>query len=323
MKFYLFIFLYIYISSIFKKKDFFYNFFSKLDEKDYKKGLKYWYENNTNKILDLDNPRTYSEKIQWIKLYDIDYLKTYLTDKYLVRKWVKKKIGEKYLIPLLGVWNKFDEIDFNKLPNQFVLKCNHGSGMNIIVLNKNKFNIFEAKNNIDYWMKINYAFNYGLELQYKNIKRKIIAEEYIENNDNNINDYKIWCFDGKIETIMVITERNKIKKYAFYDKNWNLLPFYYTNFKEKKIDKPKNLNELINISEILSKGFKHVRIDFYILNNGTIKFGEMTFTPNSGIIHFAKEEYNEYFGNKIHINLNNNKNNINNINKNVKKNKDL
>lgn len=169
-------------------------------------------------------------------------------------------------------------------------------------------------------MKINYAFIYGLELQYKNIKKKIIAEEYIENNENNINDYKLWCFEGKVDTIMVISERNRNKTYAFYDKNWNLLPFYYSNYIEKKIDKPKYLNELINIAEILSKGFKHVRTDFYILNNDTIKFGEMTFTPNSGIVHFLKEEYNEYFGNKIHINENN-KNNNSTIKK--KENEDL
>ena len=309
LKNYFFLF---YVNSLQNKNFSFYKYFSNLSKDDYAKGLKLWYSKKTNKSLNLDNPKTYTEKIQWIKLYDIDYLKAYLTDKYLVREWIKKKIGEKYLIPLLGFWDQFKDIDFNNLPNKFVLKCNHGSNMNIIVLDKNKFNISEAKKKMDYWMKINYAFFYGLELQYKNIKKKIIAEEYIENNNNNINDYKIWCFDGKIEVIMVITERNKIKKYAFYDKNWNLLPFYYSNFQEKKIDRPKNLNELIKISEILSKGFRHVRTDFYILNNGTIKFGEMTFTPNSGIVNFSKEEYNEYFGNKIHIP--NKKNNSNNIN---------
>lgn len=301
--------LFFFIYSFQNKNFSFYDYFSKLSKKDYVKGLKLWYSNQTKKVLNLDNPKTYTEKIQWIKLYDIDYLKTNLTDKYLVREWVKKKIGEKYLIPLLGVWDQFKNIDFNKLPNKFVLKCNHGCNMNIIVLDKNKFNINEAEKKINHWMKINYAFFYGLELQYKNINRKIIAEEYIENDNNNINDYKIWCFDGKVDTIMVISERNKKKKYAFYDKNWNLLPFYYSNFQEKKFDRPKNLNELIKISEILSKGFKHVRTDFYILNNGTIKFGEMTFTPNSGIVNFLKEEYNEYFGNKIKINFNNKKNN--------------
>ena len=309
MKIFLFFLYYIYIYSRTKKKFSFYKYFSKLKEKNYKKGLKIWYKKMTKKNLNLENPKTYTEKIQWIKLYDIDNLKTKLADKYLVRDWVKKKIGEKYLIPLLGVWDKFNDINFNNFPNKFVLKCNHGSNMNIIVLDKNKFNIYEAKKKINYWMKINYAFIYGLELQYKNIKRKIIAEEYIENNKNNINDYKIWCFEGKVDTIMVISERKRNKTYVFYDKNWNLLPFYYSNYIEKKIDKPKYLNELINISETLSKGFKHVRTDFYILNNDTIKFGEMTFTPNSGIVNFLKEEYNEYFGNKIHINEINKNNN--------------
>ena len=315
-----FFFLFNFIYSFPQTNLSFYKYFSNLKEKDYNNGLKIWYKTITKKKLNLENPITYTEKIQWIKLYDIDNLKTNLSDKYLVREWVKKKIGDKYLIPLLGVWDKFNDIDFNKFPNKFVLKCNHGSGMNIIVLDKNKFNISEAKKNVDYWMKINYAFYNGLELQYKDIKRKIIAEEYIENTDNNIIDYKIWCFDGKIEVIMVISERNKIKEYAFYDKNWNLLPFYYSKYQEKKFEKPKNLNELLNISKILSKNFKHVRTDFYILNNGTIKFGEMTFTPNSGIVDFSKKEYNEYFGNKIQINLNNKKYN-NDIIKKV--NKDL
>lgn len=325
MKLYLFFLYFIYIYSRTKKYFSFYKYFSKLKEKDYKKGLKFWYKKITKKNLNLENPKTYTEKIQWIKLYDIDNLKTRLTDKYLVRDWVKKKIGEKYLIPLLGVWDKFSDINFKNFPNKFVLKCNHGSNMNIIVLDKNKFNIFEAKKKINHWMKLNYAFIYGLELQYKNIKKKIIAEEYIENNKNNINDYKIWCFEGKVEIIMVITERNRNKKYVFYDKNWNLLPFYYSKYQEKKINKPKYLNELINISETLSKGFKHVRTDFYILNNNTIKFGEMTFTPNSGIVHFSKEEYNEYFGNKIHINDNNKNKNSNYTNKIIlkKENEDL
>ena len=323
MNIYIYLISFFFISSL-PTNFSFYNYFSNLEEKDYKIGLKFWYETFTKKVLNLENPKTYTEKIQWIKLYDIDYLKTNLTDKYLVREWVKKKIGDKYLIPLLGVWDQFNDIDFNKLPNQFVLKCNHGSGMNLIVLDKNKFNISEAKKKVDFWMQINYAFYNGLELQYKNIKRKIIAEEYIENNYNNLNDYKIWCFDGKIEIIMVISDRNKEKKYVFYDKNWNLLPFYYSDYKEKLIDKPNNLNELLNISEILSKNFKHVRTDFYILNNGTIKFGEMTFTPNSGIVNFSKEKYNEYFGNKIKINLNNKKNNLNNTNNILKiVNKDL
>ena len=203
----------------------YYSYFLNLKEQDYEEGLKDWFKYSTKNDLNLENPKTYNEKIQWIKLYDIDELKGNLTDKYLVRNWIKKKIGDKYLIPLLGVWDNFDEIKFEKLPEKFVLKCNHGSGMNIIFLNKNKINISDAKKKINNWMKINYAYYQGLELQYKNIKRKIIAEEYIENENNNLIDYKLWCFNGKVDTIMVISDRNNEKKYSFYDRDWNLLPF--------------------------------------------------------------------------------------------------
>ena len=227
-----------------------------------------------------------------------------MADKYLVKKWVENKIGIEYIIPTIGVWDKFEDIDFNNLPEKFALKCNHGSGMNLIVTNKTKINFTKAKQTFDNWMNTNFAFVNGLELEYKNISRKIIAEEYIENYNNDIYDYKLWCYNGECDYIMVLSERKKNLKMSFYDKNWKLLPYHYMEKHNKPFKKPNNLKKLLNLGEILSKGFKFVRVDFYILNNDTIKFGEMTFHSYSGIQKWESQKTDEIMGKKIKVKLN-------------------
>ena len=276
-------------------------FFSKLPENKYPDALKKWYYDQKKEQLNLDNPKTFCQKIQWLKIFDINPLKTQLADKFLVKKWVENKIGIEYIIPTIGVWDKFEDIDFNYLPEKFVLKCNHGSGMNLIVTNKTQINFTEAKQNFRRWMNTNFAFVNGLELEYKNISRKIIAEEYIENYNNDVYDYKLWCYDGECEYIMVLSERKKKLKMSFYDKNWQLQPYHYMRRHEKLFKKPNNLKKLLNLGEILSKGFKFVRVDFYILNNDTIKFGEMTFHPYSGIQKWESKMTDEIMGEKIKI----------------------
>ena len=179
-----------------------------------------FYFEETGDILNLKNPQNFNEKIQWLKLYDNSNLKETLSDKYLVRNWIKEKIGEKYLIPLYGVWNNFDEIDFLKLPKSFVLKCNHGSGYNILVKDKSLFDKNDAKFKINKWLNENYAYVKPFEFQYKDIKKKIIAEEYIDIAKNSIDDYKLWCFNGKVHYIQFITGRNRNQRMAFFDKNW-------------------------------------------------------------------------------------------------------
>ena len=177
-------------------KDYMYEIFSSADESDYPRLLKLRYKASTGEDLNLDNPKTFNEKIQWLKLYDSTPLKTRLADKYLVRDWIKEKIGEEYLVPLIGVWDKFDDIDFDALPKQFALKCNHSSGMNIIVTDKSKMNFAETKEKFDKWLKTNYAFVGGLELHYKNIPPKIIAEKYLK-SDGGLIDYRFYCMNGK------------------------------------------------------------------------------------------------------------------------------
>ena len=268
--------------------------------------LKDWYKKTTGETLNLENPQTFNEKIQWLKLYDSTPLKTRLADKYLVRDWVKEKIGEEYLIPLLGVWDNFDEIDFDKLPNQFVLKCNHGCGYNIIVNDKSKFNKEDARRKINNWMNEDFAFRCGLELHYSAIPRKIIAEKYIENSGNDLYDYKFWCFDGKVKYIQFLSERNTNGlKMAFYDKNWEKQDFVYSYpLDSKNIPRPDNLEIMVYLAEKLAEGFNHVRVDFYRLEDSKVYFGEMTFTSCSGVCKWIPATMDMEFGQLIELPIN-------------------
>lgn len=278
-----------------KKKD--YYFYLNLDTADYEKELKLWYKDKVGYELDLENPITYTQKIQWMKLYDSTQLKSDLTDKYKVREWVKNKIGEKFLIPLLGVWNKFDDIDFNKLPDRFVLKCNHGCKFNHIVLDKNKLNINELKDKFDEWMEQDFAFKYGLQLHYSNIEHKIIAEEYLENNNHDLYDYKFLCFNGEPKYIWVDTQRFTKHARDFFDLDWNYLDLETQVARSNNpLPKPVNLEKMIELARTLSKGFPHVRVDFYVLNDGSIKFGEMTFTSSSGDNKWSPKIYDYKLG---------------------------
>jgi hypothetical protein len=234
------------------------------------------------------------------KLYDSTPIKTKLTDKYLVRDWVKERIGEKYLIPLIGVWDKFDDIDFDRLPDKFVLKFNHGCGWNIIVKDKSTFDKDAAKRKFGRWLNTNFAFINGLELQYKDITPKIIAEEFIENEGMDLYDYKIWCFNGKPKFVMFLAERQIGLKMAFYDLNWNILPFTYSYPQyEKLVPKPDNLDEMLDVAKILCKDFVHVRVDCYRLDDCSLKFGEMTFTTASGACNWNPPEYDLVLGQMI------------------------
>lgn len=282
-------------------KGYIYDYYSKLDQSNYKKELKFWYETTTWKELNLDSPRSFNEKLQWLKLHDNTKKKRDLADKYKVRDWIKEQIGEKYLVDLLGVWNSFDEIDFDKLPQKFVLKCNHGSGMNVVVKEKKDLNLADLKEKFDRWMTIDFAAC-NMEPQYHGIERKIIAEEYLTNYGDDLYDYKFWCNNGKCDFIMFLSERKAGLKMANYDKNWNLLPFVYDHEQcNSIIEKPDNLQEMIELAEKLAKEFYHVRVDFYRLNDGTIKFGEMTFTSMSGVQKWVPEEANYFVGELMHL----------------------
>ena len=259
----------------------------------YKKELLQWWYKNKKKPLNLDNPKTFNEKIQWLKLYDSTPIKTRLSDKYLVRDWVKEKIGEEYLIPIIGVYEKFEDIKFNKLPNQFVIKCNHGSGFNIIVKDKYGLNSGVIRSKIESWMNIDYS-SLGKELNYHNIQPKIIIEKYMDDNSGDLRDYKINCFNGKPEFIWMDIDRHSKHKRNLYDLNWKQLPYkfnsHYATFPSPP--KPNCLKKLIKLASILSKGFSYVRVDFYIINE-KIYFGEMTFYSESGIVDIIPPCFNK------------------------------
>lgn len=271
---------------------------------EYRLEVEDWFKKTTKKRLNLKNPKTFNEKIQWLKLYDSTPLKIQLADKYLVRDWVKEKIGEEYLIPLLGVYDNFDEIDFDKLPNQFVIKCNHGSGYNIIVKDKSTLDKNKAKEKITKWMNENYAFKNGLELHYSNIPRKIIIEDYIDHNLSNI-EIQSWCFNDEISFISYENCKDTDKPCRIIlTPNWEeecfmITPKKYSKF-PKLPEKPKYFEELKNIVSTLCKGFIHVRIDFIAMNN-RLYFREMTFTPGSGLSKFKPNKIKYTLGEKIKL----------------------
>lgn len=268
----------------------------------YKDQLCDWYKRVTGHYLNLDNPKRFNEKIQWLKLYASTPIKTRLADKFLVRDWVKEKIGEEYLIPLLGVYDKFEDIDFSKLPDRFVIKCNHGCAYNIIVKDKSQLDLAEVKAKLDKWMSENFAFRWGYELQYRDIPPKIIIEKYMEDESGELRDYKISCFNGQPEFIWIDSDRFVDHKRNLYDINWNQLNCKvnsrYNTFKSP--EKPKCLAEMIELAKVLSKEFQYVRVDFYIIN-GKLYFGEMTFTSSSGTEDITPKSFEAALARKIKL----------------------
>lgn len=267
--------------------------------------IKLYYRLRVGRKLNIDNPLTFNEKLQWLKFNYRFPLQSIVSDKLLVRDYVSRKIGEKYLIPLLGAWEKYDDIEFDKLPNQFVLKCNHDSGGLVVCKDKNKFDIKNARKKIERSLKSNF-FYIGREYQYKNIKPMIICEQFISDNGNIPMDYKIYCFNGNPDVILVCRDRfshnTHRAAYLFFDQEWNFLPLDKGDEKLKNIDisKPQNLNKMIQIARKLSQDFIFARIDLYNIE-GKIYFGEITLSPNSGFDSDIKFETDFMFGSKLEI----------------------
>lgn len=265
--------------------------------------LKRWFKKRNGRSLHLDPPLTWCDKINWIKLYGITPEMTRLSDKYLVRDWVREKIGEDCLIPLLGVYDRFEDIDFSVLPESFVLKTNHASNTNVIVRDKKTFDRKRAENDFRRWMMFDFSFRIGFQMQYKGIKRKIIAEEFLDNGGGDLYDYKFHCFNGVPESCEYIGGRGSDTRLAFFDKDWQLLPYRTSTYPLYEIlpEKPENYSRMWDIAATLSAGFPYVRVDLYHLNNGQIKFGEMTFTPSSGQCTWLPEGTDEMLGKMIDL----------------------
>lgn len=252
------------------------------------------------KKLNLKNPKTYNEKLQWIKLYDRRDIYTTMVDKYEAKKYVADIIGEDYIIPTLGVWDTFDEIDFDKLPDQFVLKCTHDSGGLVICKDKKVFDKEAAKKKINKSLKKNYYY-LGREWPYKNVKPRIIAESYMEDKKGELKDYKFFCFNGIPKMLFIASDRGIDTRFDFYDSEFNHLPFMQGHpNREKKIDCPDGFEEMKKLSFDLSKDIPAIRVDFYNVD-GKIYFGELTLFHFSGFVPFEPAEWDEKIGEWIDL----------------------
>ena len=268
--------------------------------------LKMKYRLIMGKKLDLDNPKTFNEKLQWLKLHDRKAEYTMMVDKYAVRGYIAEKLGEEYLIPLLGVWDDPDDIDFDALPDKFVLKCNHNSGTGMCICrDKSKLDIEKVKKELRKGLKQDYYLT-GREWPYKNVKRKILAEKFMADDThvNDLPDYKFFCFSGEPRIILVCSERFSKGglRENFYDINWNLLELQRPTHKntEDIIEKPKNLGLMLDLAKKLSQNIEFSRIDFYEVN-GKVFFGEITFFPASGFEEFTPEEWDYKLGEYIKL----------------------
>lgn len=255
------------------------------------------YKENTGKTLDLENPITFNEKLIWYNIYDKNPLYTNLADKYEVRKYVSEKIGDKYLVPLIGLYDSVDDIPFDELPGEYVLKCTHDCGSIVFNTENNPINIRKAKSKLKQALKRNY-YEVGRIWCYKNIKPRIICETLIETEDRKPpRDYKIMCFDGEPKFAFVASDRPYATKFDFFDIEWNRIPVrqHYPN-SNYSILKPKKWDEMIRCAKALSQGIPHVRVDLYVDAHENIIFGELTFSHFSGTELFEPDRYEELFG---------------------------
>lgn len=266
--------------------------------------LKILYRLSLGQKLNLDAPQTFNEKLQWLKLYDRRPEYTMMVDKYLVRDYIAKTLGEEYLIPLLGVWDDPEEIDFDALPDQFVLKCNHNSGLGMCICkDKSKLDIKRVKSELRKGLAQDY-YLMGREWPYKDVPRKIICEKYMEDESGyELRDYKFFVFNGTMKAMFIATDRNASSEtcFDFFDKDFKHLPFTngHPNTK-KKIFKPGNYEKMIDLAEKLGEEMPHARIDFYNIN-GKIYFGEITLFHWSGMVPFEPEEWDYTFGSWLEL----------------------
>ena len=265
--------------------------------------LRAWYTKKTGEALDFDDAHTYNQKVQWLKLFDATPVKTLLADKYLARDWVAERIGSEHLIPLLGVYDTANEIDFDALPGSFVLKTNHGSGGVCVADDARTLDRVKVRTRLAASLNENYTLHYGYEIQYLNIPPKIVAEENIDREGTGLIDYKFNCFDGTPHSVWCSAGLTGKAKHCrdCYDTNWELLPYLasYPNL-DASVPHPDNLDEMLDIASKLSQGFAHVRVDLFN-TRGKIYFGEMTFTPRSGVDSFDPPETRWDYGRLIEL----------------------
>lgn len=261
--------------------------------------LKLAYKESFGKELNLGAPQTFNEKLQWLKLHDRKPEYTRMVDKYEAKKYVANIIGDEYIIPTLGVWDHFEDIDFNKLPDQFVLKCTHDSGGLVICKDKKTLDINAAEKKINKSLKRNYFWS-GREWPYKNVKPRILAERYMEDGaTHDLPDYKFFAFDGTVKALFIASERNVVgseTKFDFYDADFKRLPFTNGHPNAENVPpKPDCFDEMKYLAGKLSEKIPHLRVDFYQVDK-KVYFGELTFSHWSGLVPFDPEEWDYTFG---------------------------
>lgn len=275
-------------------------FHKKMDNESY---LKKVYNARLGKTLCLDDPKTFNEKLQWLKLNDRDPQYTKMVDKAAVKTIVSDLIGEKYIIKTLGVYERFEEIDFDELPGRFVLKCTHDSGGLVICNDRAEFDKRKAKRIINHFLKRDY-YSQWREWPYKDVPKRIIAEEYIAQDKNGLTDYKIHCFNGEPKLILVCLDRFSKSGLTedFYSEKWEHLDFKRPDIPQasKPMQKPAQLEEMLCLARKLSKDIPFIRIDFYIVNNSVL-FSEFTLYPASGLTAFEPDEWDEKLGELLEL----------------------
>jgi len=278
-------------------------FFNWMSDETY---LKIAFRSLMGKKLDLKNPQTFNEKLQWLKLYDRKPIYTTMVDKYEAKKYVADIIGEQYIIPTLGVWDKFEDINFDKLPNQFVLKCTHDSGGLVICRDKSKFDVSAAKKKINRSLKRNYFWQ-GREWPYKNVQPRIIAEKYMEDaQSGDLKDYKFYCFNGEPKFLYVSggLENHDTARISFLTLDWQFAPFYRQDYKSFEIlpTKPNCYEQMLQICKKLAAGHTFLRVDLYEINK-QVYFSELTFHPSSGMMPLGEITQDVLMGNFLTLPL--------------------
>ena len=268
--------------------------------------IKILYLYHFHRLPDLKNPQTFNEKLQWLKLHDRRPEYTMMVDKYLVKEYVAKIIGKEYIIPTIGVWDSVDDIDWDSLPNQYILKWNHDSGSIVICKDKRNLDIEAAKNQLRPGAKRS-GYWYGREWPYKNVKPCIITENYmVDESGTELKDYKFFCFEGRVKCMKVDFGRFREHHANYYDAEMNLLNFGEANIPpvyNHIIEKPKNFEIMVELAEKLSNGIPFIRVDFYNIN-GKIYFGELTLYPASGMGQFTSKEWDRTLGDWIKLPIN-------------------
>ena len=266
--------------------------------------LKIEFRIRTGRPLRLKDPQTFNEKLQWLKLYDRKPIYTTMVDKYAAKQYVAERIGEEHIIPTLGVWDRFDDIDFDALPDQFVLKCTHDSGGLVICHDKSRLDRDAARQKIEKCLRRNYYWH-GREWPYKNVKPRILAESYMKDGERyDLRDYKFYCFDG-VPRFLYLSEgleNHKTASISFLTCDWQFAPYGRSDFKpfESLPPKPEKLDEMLSLAAKLSAGFPFLRVDLYQIN-GKVYFSELTFSPCGGFMPFRDSSHDAEIGKMLRL----------------------